>query len=175
MLSCSDDLVQLHVPVASSYSRFSWLTSGSLSQSRKILRKFFKKSGFLSFSPLRLVTCSRVKSPIARVTQKFSRLPSRLPYGWNFQSRKTLRQIFQKFCLKYLAAYPSNLFRSQKSRVLHFEGYFQGSFQKPFIVPSCIIIIDHTFISRPLFSPWPLCLFMSKRGRAYSRVIYRRV
>ena len=34
--------------------------------------------------------------------------------------------------------------------------------------PSCIIIIVHTFISCPLFS-LTLCLFLTKRGRAYSR------
>ena len=34
--------------------------------------------------------------------------------------------------------------------------------------PSCIIIIVHTFISCPLFS-LTLCLFLTKRGRVYSR------
>ena len=34
--------------------------------------------------------------------------------------------------------------------------------------PSCIIIIGHTFISCPRFS-LTLCLFLTKRGRVYSR------
>ena len=34
--------------------------------------------------------------------------------------------------------------------------------------PSCIIITVHTFISFPLFS-LTLCLFLTKRGRVYSR------
>ena len=157
VLPCFGDLVagqsSRMYPVANSYSRFSRLTGRPFSQSRKILRKFFKNSGFLGFLRLRLATCSQVKAPIARVTQKFSRLPSRLPHGWNFQLRKTLRQIFQKFCLRCLATCPRDLFQLRKSRVFHFEGYFQGSFQKLFIDPSCIIIIDHTFIFCPLFSP----------------------
>ena len=44
------------------------------------------------------------------LTQKFSRLPSRLPRGWNFQSWKILRQIFQKFCLRCLATCPGDLY-----------------------------------------------------------------
>ena len=37
-----------------------------------------------------LATCSRVEGPIARGTQRFSRLSSRLPREWDLQSRKTL-------------------------------------------------------------------------------------
>ena len=40
--------------------------------------------------------------------------------------------------------------------------------------PSCIFILVHAFISCPHF-PLTLCLFMSKRGRLYSRVVYWRV
>ena len=40
--------------------------------------------------------------------------------------------------------------------------------------PSCIILLVYTFIFCPRFS-LTLCLFMIKRGRVYSRVIYRRV
>jgi len=40
--------------------------------------------------------------------------------------------------------------------------------------PSCIIILVHSFISCPIFS-LALCLFVSKRGRVYSRVVYWRV
>ena len=46
---------------------------------------------------------------------------------------------------------------------------FGLSFIFSFILhPSCIIIIVHTFISCPLFS-LTLCLFLTKRGRVYSR------
>ena len=38
----SRGLVQSHAPVISPHRDFSWLTSGSMSQSRKILRIFFK-------------------------------------------------------------------------------------------------------------------------------------
>ena len=41
-----------------------------------------------------LATCSRVKGLIARGTQRFSRLSSRLPREWDFQSQKTLNKIF---------------------------------------------------------------------------------
>ena len=81
---------------------------GQSSSREKYLEKF-SKSRFLGFSRLRLVTCSQVKAPIARVTPKFLRLPSRLPLRWNFQSQKTLRKIFQKFHLRCLAACPGNL------------------------------------------------------------------
>ena len=47
-----------------------------------------------------LATCSRVKGPIARGTQRFSRLSSRLPREWDFQSRKTLSKFFQIFRLE---------------------------------------------------------------------------
>ena len=103
ILPCSGDLVAGQSScmslVASLYNRFSWLIGGSLSQLRNILRNFFKNFGFLGFSWLRLSTCSRVKAPIAKVTQNFSRLPLRLLYGWNFQSWKTLRQNLQNFVL----------------------------------------------------------------------------
>ena len=39
---------------------------------------------------------------------------------------------------------------------------------------SCIILLVHTLISCPRFS-LALCLFVSKRGRVYSRVVYQRV
>ena len=38
----SRGLVQLHVPIASPHRDISWLTGGSLPQSRKIIRIFFK-------------------------------------------------------------------------------------------------------------------------------------
>ena len=69
------------------------------SPSRKKYLENFSKSGFLGFSRLILATCSWMEALVARVTQKFSRLPLRLPHEWNFQSWKTLRQNFQNFVL----------------------------------------------------------------------------
>ena len=48
------------------------------------------------------------------LTQKFSRLPSRLPRGWNFQSQKTLRQNF--FCHKLFGDLSATWF-SRENRV----------------------------------------------------------
>ena len=47
-----------------------------------------------------LTTCSRVKGPVAKGTQRFSQLRSRLPREWDFQSRKTLSKFFQIFRLE---------------------------------------------------------------------------
>ena len=69
------------------------------SPSRKKCLENFSKSGFLGFSRLILATCSWMEALVARVTQKFSRLPLRLPREWNFQSWKTLRQNLQNFVL----------------------------------------------------------------------------
>ena len=77
----------------------------------KKTQKFFQKSGFLDFSRLRLATCSQVEAPITRCTQNVSRLP----YGWTFQSRKTLRQIFQILSKGSLTACFGDLFATQYS------------------------------------------------------------
>ena len=45
-----------------------------------------------------------------RCTQHVSRLPSRLPRRWTFQSRKTLRQIFPIFVSRVLATWSGDLF-----------------------------------------------------------------
>ena len=47
-----------------------------------------------------LATCSQVEGPVARGTQRFSWLSSRLSREWDFQSRKTLRKFFKSFGLK---------------------------------------------------------------------------
>ena len=44
------------------------------------------------------------------VTQKILRLPTRLTREWNFQSWKTLRQIFQILSQGFLATWSGNLF-----------------------------------------------------------------
>ena len=75
-----------------------------------------------------LVTCSRVRGPVARGTQRFSRLSSRLPREWDFQSRKTLSKIFKSLGLKCFGGWPwwltGDLFQSQKTRVLCFKDNF---------------------------------------------------
>ena len=42
-----------------------------------------------------LATCSQVEGLVARGTQRFSQLSSRLPREWDFQLRKTLTKFFQ--------------------------------------------------------------------------------
>ena len=63
-----------------------------------------------------LATCSRVKGPVVRGTQRFSRLNSRLPRGQTFQSRKTLRKFFMILSLSVLAARPGDLLATHFSR-----------------------------------------------------------
>ena len=75
-----------------------------------------------------LATCSWVKGPVTRVTQRFSRLSSWLPCESNFQSRKTLSKFFQIFRLEVfwgvtLATY-WRLVSVAKTRVLHFKVSF---------------------------------------------------
>ena len=71
--------------------------------------EYFSKFGFSCFSRLRLATCSRVKGPVARGTQRFLWLSSRLSREWNFQLWKTLSNFFQSFLLSVLAAGPGDL------------------------------------------------------------------
>ena len=59
--------------------------------------EIFPKSGFLNFSWLCLVTCSRVEAPVTWCTQNVSCLPLRLRHGWTFQLQKTLRKVFPIF------------------------------------------------------------------------------
>ena len=175
VLPCFGDLVagqsSRMYPVANSYSRFSRLTGRPFSQSRKILRKFFKKFGFSGFAQLRLATCSRVKALIARVTQKFSWLLSRLPREWNFQSRKTLRQIFQKFHFKCLAACPSDLFQSQKLRVLHFRVILKIVLKNFSLFPyaSFSLIIPSSLALYFLFDPF---VYSCKKGGEHTLELY---
>ena len=75
-----------------------------------------------------LATCSRVEGPVARGTQRFSRLSSRLPHEWDFQSRKTLRNFFKNFGLKCFGGcvwrLSGDLPKPRKMRVLHSEDSF---------------------------------------------------
>ena len=75
-----------------------------------------------------LETCSRVEGPVARGTQRFSQLSSRLPREWDYQSRKPLRKFFKTFGLKCFGGWcwwlPGDLPQSQKMRVLHNKSSF---------------------------------------------------
>ena len=88
-LSCG--LVQSHALVVSPHRDLSWLTSGSMSQSRKILRIFFKnlvfmfltaqysdlfaggrfsREGYIEIFTAHIATLSRVDFPVVKNTQK---------------------------------------------------------------------------------------------------------
>ena len=56
--------------------------------------------GYIEIFAAQFATCLRVEGLVARGTQRFSRLSSRLSRKWNFQSRKTLKIFFQKFSFK---------------------------------------------------------------------------
>ena len=58
-----------------------------------------------------LASYSRVEGPVARDTQRFSRLRSRLSRKWNFQSRKTLRKFFKSLSFKCSGGWPWRLSR----------------------------------------------------------------
>ena len=51
------------------------------------------------------------ETPETKFLKNLSKCFSRLPRGWNFQSWKTLRQIFQKFRFRCLAACPATCTR----------------------------------------------------------------
>ena len=80
-----------------------------------------------------LVTCSLVRGLVARGTQRFSRLSSRLPREWDFQSRKTLSKFFQIFWLEVFWwvswRLTGDLYQSRKMRVLRFKDSFLKLFQ----------------------------------------------
>ena len=115
-------------------------------------QNILQKSGILEFSRLMLATCVRVEAPVARVTQKVLRLPVRLTRGWNFQSRKTLRQFFFFFKIlsyAFLATCFGDLFATQSSckklvfftmRVLFRSSFktFHFSFTSPNYSSSCL-------------------------------------
>ena len=62
--------------------------------------------GYIEIFAAQFATCLRVEGLVARGTQRFSRLSSRLSRKWNFQSRKTLRKSFQKFSSKCFGGWP---------------------------------------------------------------------
>ena len=88
----SRGLVQLYAPITSPHRDFLRLIGGSMSQSRKILRIFYKILVFFGFSRLSVTTCLRVEGPIVRGIQRCSRFILRL------------RKIFKFLSLSVLAA-----------------------------------------------------------------------
>ena len=53
-----------------------------------------------------LLTCSWVKGPVVRGTQRFSRLRSRLPCEQTFQLQTTLRNFFHNFDFECVGSLP---------------------------------------------------------------------
>ena len=83
-----------------------WRVNASVA---KKTQNIFQKFGISCFSRLRLATCSWVEGLVARGTQRFSWLNSRLFHEWNFQLRKTLRNFFKSFLSSVLVAGPGDL------------------------------------------------------------------
>ena len=79
-----------------------------------------------------LATCSRVEGLVARVAQRFSQLSLRLPHGQTFQSRKTLRKVFQNFVFECFGGLTWRLvgdsLQLRKTRVWQKQGLFFKSF-----------------------------------------------
>ena len=119
VLPCSGDLVAGQTnrmpPVVSLHRSFLRLTGGSKIRREKDLENF-QKFWVFSFLATQFGGLFTSGSFNRELTQKFLQLPSRLPCGWNFQSRKILRQNFQKFCLKCLTTYPGDLYATWYSR-----------------------------------------------------------
>ena len=93
-----------------------------------------------------------MKAPVTRVTQKCSWLPSRLPRRWNFQSWKTLRQTFQKFHFKCLAACLVTCTRLNS--VVNIAFFAQiGQFLKRLGFPSNFLCLFIVFPFEPLSNP----------------------
>ena len=98
------------------------------------------------------MTYSQVKAPVARVTQKCSRLPSRLKVPPTRKSRKTLRQIFQKFRLRCLAACPTTC--TQLNSVANIACFAHiGQFLKRLGFPSNFLWLFIVFPFEPLSNP----------------------
>ena len=94
----SRGLVQSHVLVTCPHRFFSWLTSGSMPSHEKYL-EYFSKFGFLMFLTTQSGDLFAGGRSSYEKGQRISRLTSRLSRRQNFQSRKTLRKIFQIFVL----------------------------------------------------------------------------
>ena len=98
-----------------------------------------------------LVTCSRVKGPIARGTQRFSWLNSWLPREWDFLLRKTLSKFFKSLGLKCFSGWPwrliGDLFQSRKTRVLRFKDIFLKTFSV-FLSNFCDCSLSSPFLSQ---------------------------
>ena len=103
-----------------------------------------------------MATCSRVESPVARGTQRFSRLSSLLSRKWNFQSRKKLRKFFQKFSFKCSSSWPwrlaRDLIQSRKTHVLHWKVLFLYWFQKGFSFLSLASFFNTIVLTHIIFN-----------------------
>ena len=79
-----------------------------------------------------LATCSPVKGPVARGTQRISQLSSRLPHGLTFHSQKTLRNFFHNFDFECFGGLPWRLTPVVKNTCLAKSGsVFKNLFSFP--------------------------------------------
>ena len=87
-----------------------------------------------------LATCSRVKGPIAKGTQRFSRLP----HGYTFQSWKTPRKFFHNFDFECFGGLPWRLVSVTKNACFAFQRLFFKIF----------LVFPSTFCDYSLSSPF---------------------
>ena len=89
------------------------------------------------FSRLSLAIGSRVEAPVMSFTQNVWLLLLWLTHKWNFQSRKTLRQIFKIFSHRFLVTCTGDLFATHSScerHVFYALGVFFKTILKNFLV-----------------------------------------
>ena len=99
-----------------------------------------------------LATYSLVKGPVARGTQRFSQLKSRLPREWDFQSRKTLSKFFQISRLQVFWRVTLATCVSREKRVFCIS---KTVFKKFSIFPSnfCDYLLSSPFLSQLKLTP----------------------
>ena len=89
-----------------------------------------------------LATCSRVKGPVARGTQRISRLSSQLPRGSTFQLQKTFRNFFHNFDFECFGGLPWRLVSVVKNACFAFQRQFLKLFQffpRLFVTVHCLL------------------------------------
>ena len=165
----SRGLVQSHAPVASPHKDFSRLTGESMSQSRKILRIFFKNLGFyVSRGSIWRLVC-RWKVQSRGVHRDFPSSP-RDSLAGRLSSCEKQRKFLKFLVSRFLTACFGDLHAtwfSRENRVFCISRViFMVVFKNFSFFPHASLSL---FIpsSLALFSHWPLCLFVSKRGRVY--------
>ena len=109
-----------------------------------------------------LATCSWVKGPVTRGTQRFSRLSLWLFHEWDFQSLKTLSKFFQIFRLwSVLAGDPSDLLATCFSREKRMFCISKTVFKTILVFPS-------NFYDCSMSSPFLSQLNLTKHSMSHS-------